>query len=147
MEVTAMSKLPQEHGYWMADAISMPLKITTKSVTGDGVVKIPMVPTMRLVCPMKVVDSYYKPKMGQSAMCVHVRCDLYLLICFNGNSAGAFATVVDATKVDCKMHEVFKGVRGFNEVMKRVKSGAKRSWTCDPTGGKWRQVNEADSVG
>jgi hypothetical protein len=138
--------IPQEHYYWIADALGMHLEVGAKRLSGSGRLAIPMVPTMRLVCPMRIVSSMHRSKMNQSAVCVHIRYDLYVLLCFNGLSSTSFCTVVDAKEVDFKMQTVFSGVRSFREALKRCEPGRKRTWACEAEG-KWRKLNGANSVG
>lgn len=138
--------IPQAHYYWLADALGMHLEVGVKKLSGSGRLVIPMVPTMRLICPMKIVSSMYRSKMNQSAVCVHIRFNLYVILCFNGLGSTSFCMAVDANKMEFEMRNVFSGVRSFRDVLKRCEPGRKRTWCCEAEG-KWRKVNDASSVG
>lgn len=139
--------LPKEHSYWMADALKMHLRVTARTVKGKGNLVVPMIPTMRLSCPMEVVAAMHKKKPSHSALIVHVRGDLYLMLAFFGLDVPAYITLIDSSKVKRKMSEIFKSVRSFPEALRRVRSGAVRTWDCDPADATWRKVIDPYSVG
>jgi len=139
--------MPKEHSYWIADALRMPLKVTARTCKGKATVTVPMIPSMRLSCPMEIVAAMHKKKPNQSAVIVHIRGDLYLMLAFFGLDVPAYITLIDGSKVKRKMSEIFKAVRSFPEALRRVRSGAVRTYDCDPADATWRQVIDPDSVG
>ena len=139
--------IPKEHSYWIADALNMHLRVTARTVKGAGTLMVPMVPTMRLSCPMKIVAAVHKKKPSQSAVVVHVRGDLYLLVAFLGLDVPAYIMMIDGSKVSRKMPEIFKAVKTFPEALSRVHSGVVRTWECDPAEATWRKQIDPDSVG
>jgi len=139
--------LPKEHSYWMADALKMHLRVTARTVKGKGTLSVPMVPTMRMSCPMEIVAAMHKKKGNQSALVVHVRGDLYLMLVFFGLDVPAYIMLIDGSKVDYKMPEIFKSVKTFLQASSRVHSGVVRKWECDPAEATWRKVVDPNSVG
>ena len=140
------SYMPQEHYYWIADALGMHLEVGAKRLSGTARLAVPMVPTMRLICPLRIVGSMHRSKMNQSAVVVHVRSDLYLVLCFNGLGSTSFCTVFDQSQITCKIPEIFKGVRSYRDAMKKIEPGRKRTWVCEADG-IWRKMSEPCSVG
>lgn len=139
--------MPQEHSYWMADALNMHLRVTARTLKGRGTLMVPMVPTMRMSCPMEIVAAMHKKKFLESAVIVHVRGDLYFLLMFAGLNVRAQLMLIDGSKVDYKMAEIFKSVKTFAEAASRVHSGVVRTWDCDPAEATWRQQVDPDSMG
>lgn len=136
--------------YWLADCTGIALRATKARVTGTGKLKIPLVNKQRLVCNLAVVASMWKPKLRFAALCVHVRWDLYLVIGLDHTSSNPTVHMyaVDATKIKCKMTDVFKGARTKEQAYANVKSGVVKGWKwnnkANPSA--WYPV-DVDSVG
>ena len=70
-----------------------------------------------------------------------------LLVVFAGLNVRAQIMLIDGSKVDYKMSEIFKSVKTFDQALSRVNSGVVRTWDCDPAEATWRQAVDPDSVG
>ncbi len=139
--------LPREHSFWIADTLKMHLHVTARTVKGAATLMVPMVPTMRLSCPMKIVAAMHKKHNTESAVVVHVRGDLYMMLSFFGLDVPAQIRLIDDSKVDRKMPGIFKGVKSFSEAITRVYSGVVRTWECDPAEATWRNKIDPDNLG
>ena len=132
--------------YWLADCIGIPLRSTKAKVTGNGKLKIPLVNKQRLVCNLAVVASAWKPKLKFAVLCVHVRWDLYLVIGLDTKKSIAHMYAVDATKVACKMTDVFKGARTKEAAYSNIQPGVVKGWKWANKAKTWAPV-DVDSVG
>lgn len=135
---------PQRALEFIADALHMRVHATAKGgITGRAKVRVPMTKTMRLVCPVEVIESCYRDKEDKVFCMVHVRQDLYLMIVYDcgSDTAGMFA--LDKSKIDTDGDSVFYRAT-VSTIMDRVQDAIVRMWVRK-RGGKWQYLS-ADSV-
>jgi hypothetical protein len=130
-------KLPKSALYWISDAFGLTLQQNTKRVTGTGRLPVPLNDKTRLICKLDIVADWHNRKTGESAVVVHVRGNLYLLLmlCEDMPKASANLFAVDATKVEGGIKEVFKKARSSDTVTDRITEGEIKSWRWEPQGG------------
>lgn len=131
--------IPDKFLYWFADTTGLPLKQTAQRVTGTGKLKVPLFDKVRLQCDLAVVASMYRSRHETAAICLHVRQDLYLVLMVNESAGGqASLHVLDATKIEQKMTDLFKTAHSFHAVEKRMAPGQVRFFVWDKKRHQWK---------
>lgn len=141
------AQIPTQDMYWLADAVGMTLGQGPSGVSGDGKMRVPLVPGLNLSCPLKVAESMYRSKTKEAAILVHIRWDLYLMVGQFEDGDGV-AIAIDSANSKTKMADLFKSATGMKTVITRLSEGLKTIagvWYCEKDG-EWREVS-ADSVG
>jgi hypothetical protein len=154
MEYYQMSTevMTTEAMYWLADCTGITLHATKAKVTGTGKLKIPLVNKQRLVFNLAVVASKWFKKYRVASLVVHVRWDMYMYIEINLTTKQALMMMLDSTKIEPKMVDVFKSAQASQTVLDRLEKGIVGVWRWDAKskGAVKRWIKEephADSVG